>query len=179
MLSGTIFQIFFQIFQRSQFFFQIFRFGCFRSKKSNKNVKLKNLLHNHNILSACKNTANNFNTSIKYSALNKCDSKLYIKYHVYAKLRPILENYYVPKLDRAAYIYSNKSSKKLSEDVVLTNKSIHRQLELANKSRNYRDDSGGDCPVVVVNSIDHGRMNNELTKTYDQIYLGKFQNSIE
>ncbi len=148
-----------------------------RKKKSNKTTKLKSLLLNHNILSVCKNTNKNLNTKLKFSkhSLQKSNTRIHVKYHVYSKLQEILTSTFIREKDRARCVYSIKQTgcSGLAKEVIEANKAIHRQLELADSRKSKIDEiHQGDIPVVVNNSIEHGRLNNELTKTYDQIYLG-------
>ena len=155
------------------FFLTRSRFGCLRQKRSNKTTKLKSLLNNHNILSVCKHIEHNLNFKLKFNknSLQKSSNRIHVKYHVYIKLQEVLTQSFVLTKDRAMCKFSLKNTGclNLNKKLIEENKTFHRQLHTA-ESRSKKE---GDSSVVVSNSIEHGRLNNELTKTYDQIYLGK------
>lgn len=82
---------------------------------------------------------------------------------------------FVYKKDRANHVFAIKNSSygTLSKETINNNINFHRELAKADKNnKRQKDDANVDIQVVVNNSIEHGRMNNELTKTYDEIYLG-------
>lgn len=150
-----------------------------RQKKSNKNIKLKTLLHNQsNILSICKSSrvseTTSCSTPFDFSCLKKGDTTVHVKYHIYSKLRHIFDSY-VPVMDRARHIYSLRNCTSLGKDIVATNKAIHRQLALADCSRAKEWKEQTDIQVVINNSIDRSNVDNcELAKTYDEMYLGNY-----
>ncbi len=152
-----------------------------RPKKSNKNTKLKTLLHNQNILSVCKNhSETRSHTSINFSTANltKGETTVHVKYHIYNKVKHIFDSY-VPVNSRGAFIYSLKKSSTVGSDAVKNNKIFHRQLALvdknnqANRSKPWEQERTSDIQVVINNSIDRNNVENfELAKTYDEMYLG-------
>lgn len=147
-----------------------------RLKRSNKQTKLKLLLRNQNVLPACKNIEHTNNTLLSFTknSIHKNNVPIHVKYHVYKKLEPLFDTF-IYKKDRANHLYSIKNSKRttLGTEIIKDNIKFHREIAKADRINNKKhEDNNVDIQVVVNNSIEHGRMNNELTKTYDQIYLG-------
>ena len=149
-----------------------------RPSRANKRVKLKKLMHNDNIVAHCKShaTSNSYrkNLGLTASSLTKSTSRLYVKYNVYSKVRHLFDNF-VCKLERTQRVYAPFMVDKrhpLDAVTVKVNKTVHRQIALADSKRSkHLVEADTDLAVVVNNSLTHGRVNNELNQTYDDMYV--------